>query len=123
MEFEGTDNLERGRCIVGKFIFVFSCMLCGAIFLGLGVYSVRKKTPMNFWSGDEVPSESISDIPAYNRAMSRLWGGYSAVWFISGLVGLWRTEAATVLMCVLGSAGAVVMVLVYKRIERKYRAK
>ncbi len=77
----------------------------------------KKKDP------DEVPSESISDIPAYNRAVSRLWGGYSAVWFISGLIALWSPMAATVLMCVLGAAGAVVLVLIYKRIEKKYRVK
>ena len=98
-----------------KYILLLSCMLCGAIFLGLGAYSVKKKTPMNFWSGVEVPSESISDIPAYNRGVGRLWGGYSAVWFISGLTALWR--------CVLGAVGAVVLVLVYKRIEKKYRVK
>lgn len=108
---------------MGNVILFVSCMICGAIFLGLGVYAAKSKTPMNFWSGAAVPSESITDIPAYNRAMSRLWGGYSAVWFISGLAGLWRPVAATVLMCVLGAAGAVVMVLVYKRIEKKYRVK
>ena len=106
-----------------KYILLLSCMLCGAIFLGLGGYGARRKTPMNFWSGVEVPSESISDIPAYNRAVGRLWGGYSAVWFISGLAALWRPVEATILMCVLGAVGAVVLVLVYKRIEKKYRVK
>lgn len=108
---------------MGNMILFLACMLCGAIFLGMGVYAARRKTPMNFWSGVDVPSESISDIPAYNRAMGKLWGGYSAVYFISGLVGLWRPMAATVLMCVLGSGGAVALVLVYKRIEKKYRVK
>ena len=106
-----------------KVIFFLSCLLCGAIFLGMGVYAAKKKTPMNFWSGVAVPSESISDIPAYNRAMGKLWGGYSVVWFLSGLVGLWQPLAATVLMCILGSGGAVVLALVYKRIEKKYRIK
>ena len=55
--------------------------------------------------------------------MGKLWGGYSVVWFLSGLVGLWQPLAATVLMCILGSGGAVVLVLVYKRIEKKYRIK
>lgn len=76
---------------------------------------------MNFWSGVEVPSESISNIPAYNRAVGKLWGGYSAVWFVSGLIGLWLPMVATVVMCVLGAVGAVAMVLLYKRIEKKYR--
>ncbi len=108
---------------MGKVILFVSCMICGVIFLGIGVYAAKRKTPMNFWSGVAVPSESITDIPAYNRAMSKLWEGYSAVWFISGLAGLWHPVAATVLMCVLGAAGAVVLVLVYKRIEKKYRVK
>lgn len=108
---------------MGNIIFVLTCLLCGAIFLGMGVYARKSKTPMNFWSGVSVPSESISDIPAYNRAMAKLWGGYSAVWFISGLVGWWQPVAATVLMCVLGGGGAVALVLAYKRIEKKYRVK
>ena len=108
---------------MGNVILFVSCILCGVIFLGLGVSATKRKTPMNFWSGAAVPSESISDIPAYNRALGKLWGGYSAVWFISGLVGLWRPLTATVLMCVLGSGGAVALVLIYKRIEKKYRIK
>ncbi len=108
---------------MGKVILFISCMICGAIFLGIGVYAAKRKTPMNFWSGVDIPSESITNIPAYNRAVSRLWGSSSAVWFVSGFAGLWRPEAATVLMCVLGAAGAVVLVLIYKRIEKKYRVK
>lgn len=108
---------------MGKVIFILSCLLCGVIFLAIGFYATKKETPMNFWSGTEVPSESISDIPAYNRAMGKLWGGYSVVWFLSGMIGLWQPLAATLLMCVLGAGGALVLVLVYKRIEKKYRVK
>lgn len=108
-----------------KWILFVVCWISGVIFLGIGIYAHRLRgRPMNFWSGQEVPKESISDLPGYNRAMGWLWGSYSAPYFISGLVALWRPIEATVLMCVICGAGSVALVLIYKRvIEKKYRVK
>ncbi|MCI9552826.1 MAG: hypothetical protein HFE94_04745 [Acutalibacter sp.] len=108
-----------------KWILFIVCLILGAIFLGIGIYARRlRDRPMNFWSGREVPKESVSDLPGYNRAMGWLWGSYGVVYIISGLVALWRPMEATVLMCIIGGAGSVALVLIYKKvIEKKYRIK
>lgn len=107
-----------------RWILFAVCWLCGAIFLGIGLYAVRRKTPMNFWSGETVPSESVSDIPAYNRAMGKLWGGYGVVYWVAGPIGFWHPIAGVVVMCVLSVIGAAALVLIYKKIiEKKYRIK
>ncbi len=110
---------------MGNWILFVVCWLCGAIFLGMGVYAWRlRDRPMNFWSGQQVPRENVSDLSGYNRAMGKLWGAYGTVYFISGLAALWQPVAAVALMCVLGTAGAVALVLVYKKvIEKKYLTK
>ena len=45
---------------------------CALLFVGIGLYSFRLKKPMWFWSGTTVDPESISDIPAYNRANGKM---------------------------------------------------
>lgn len=104
-----------------KWILFVVFWICGAIFLGIGVYAWRlRDRPMNFWSGREVPRESITDLPAYNLAMGRLWGGYGVIYFITGLAAFCQPVAAVVLT----SAGGVALVLIYKKvIEKRYRAK
>ncbi|WP_322173826.1 hypothetical protein [Acutalibacter caecimuris] len=108
-----------------KWILFVVFWICGAIFLGIGIYAWRlRDRPMNFWSGREVPRESITDLPGYNRAMGRLWGGYGVIYFITGLAAFWQPVAAVVLMCLLGTAGAAALVLIYKKvIEKRYRVK
>lgn len=108
-----------------KWILFIVCWICGGIFLGIGVYAWRlRDRPMNFWSGERIPKESVTDLPGYNRAMGWLWGGYGGVYIISGLAALWRPKAAVVLMCVLGAVGAAALILIYKKvIEKKYRVK
>ena len=51
----------------GAILLTVCCLAAGAIFFGIGVYAGRKKGPMNFWAGEQVAPEIVTDIPAYNR--------------------------------------------------------
>ena len=53
----------------GKIVFSFIVWFCSLIFIGIGIYSIKRKTPMHFWAGSKVKREEITDIKAYNRAM------------------------------------------------------
>jgi hypothetical protein len=42
--------------------FAFICLFVGAFFAGIGIYALKTKKPMRFWSGSESISEEITDV-------------------------------------------------------------
>lgn len=92
-----------------------------ALFTGLGVYAWRRHKPMWFWSGSEVKAREITDIPAYNRANGIMWLCFSAVYWLSAVLGWFRIGLAGAVVAVGTLAGIPVLVLVYQRIYHKYK--
>ena len=112
----------------GAILLTVCCLAAGAIFFGIGVYAGRKKGPMNFWAGEQVAPESVTDIPAYNRQNAVRWKWYSLSYFLTGLCALlsiwsrgWNYICLGVL--VLGCCGGMITVIFrYRNIRRKYLA-
>lgn len=93
---------------------------CAALFTGVGVYAGKRTEPMWFWTGTRVPSESVKDIPAYNRRNRTMWLIYSAPFWISGPAYFWFPVFAVVTLLVPCTLGIIWLVWYYKRIERTY---
>ena len=113
---------------IGTIILTAFCFAGGAVFFGVGVYAGRKKGPMNFWAGEQIAPESVTDIPAYNRQNAVMWKWYSLSYFLTGLCALlsiwsrgWNYICLGVL--VLGCCGGMIAVICrYRNIRRKYLA-
>jgi len=101
---------------------VASCWICGICFLALGLFARRYKKPMWFWSGSTVDPASIVDIPAYNRANSRMWILFSLPFWLSGLLSFWAIPVAAVILTVACVGGLPLLIVVYNRILRKYKS-
>jgi len=103
---------------------VWLCILIplAAFFTGLGIYAWKRKKPMWFWSGSTVSEREIADVPAYNRANGIMWLCYSAVFWISAALGIFRTELAGVVLAVGCIGGIPLLIIAYKNIYRKYKA-
>ena len=80
--------------MVGKIIMLACMWVCAGLFLGFGLYARRRKEPMWFWAGEKVPRQAVTDVPAYNRAHSRMFVLYSLPWWLGGLLGLAHPLAA-----------------------------
>lgn len=112
----------------GAILLTVCCLAAGAAFFGIGVYAGRKKGPMNFWTGEQIAPESVTDIPAYNRQNAVMWKWYSLSYFLTGLCALlsiwsrgWNYICLGVL--VLGCCGGMIAVICrYRNIRRKYLA-
>ena len=94
---------------------------CATLFLGIGLYARRMKTPMWFWSGVAVDPDSITDVPAYNKANGRMWMLYSLWYWVSCLVYAVSAVAAMVILMVGSTVGAILLMFAYRRIESKYK--
>lgn len=57
----------------GVLVFAIIACFCGALFIILGLYSIKKKGPIHFWAGTKVKDKEIKDIKAYNRANGIMW--------------------------------------------------
>lgn len=103
-------------------IYLICVCGAGALFTGIGLYAMRRKELMWFWSGTTVLSAEITDIAAYNRANGVMWLAYSLLYWIAGLLGVWSPAVGGIVLGVAGIAGTAALVLVYGRIYRKYAA-
>lgn len=113
---------------IGTIILTAFCFAGGAVFFGIGVYAGRKKDPMNFWAGEQIAPESVTDIPAYNRQNALMWKWYSLSYFLTGLcalLGIWSRGWNYICLgvLVLGCCGGMIAVICrYRNIRRKYLA-
>ena len=118
-----------GDGIFGIIMMLCISFGCGALFFGLGLWAQRSKNPFGFWTGKEVKTEFIPDIPAYNRENAKMWKIYSTPYFLScvfSVVGIWLPGfnwfSVTLLFaaCTLGIGW---LIWQYKKIYRKYSIK
>ena len=107
---------------MANLVFLLIMIPLAAFFTGIGVYAMRRKKPMWFYSGSEVKPWQIRDIPAYNRANGWMWILYSLGFWAAAALSLLNVPAAGVLVAVWCLGGIPVLVLGYNRIYKKYKA-
>ena len=95
----------------------------GSVFLGLGIYASKKEKPMHFYSGIEVKASEIRDVKAYNKENGIMWIMYSLWYYCAAIVGFFNSVLALILMISSCTIGLWILVVHYKRIEKKYRVK
>jgi len=105
-----------------RYLFVMIVVPVALLFTGLGIFAWRWKKPMWFYSGSEVKPWQIRDIPAYNRANGIMWLVFSLVFWVGAGLSLRSVEAAGLVTAVGCLAGIPILVVVYQRIYKKYRA-
>ncbi len=105
-----------------KYLFCMIVVPLAAFFTGIGVYAIKQKKPMWFWSGSEVKPWQIKDVPAYNKANGWMWIVFSLVFWAAALLSLFDTPAAGILLVVGCLVGIPGLVIAYGRIYRRYKA-
>lgn len=93
---------------------------CAGLFYGIGVYAQQKDTPMHFWSGTKVAVDRITDVQAYNRENGIMWKCYSLWYWAAGFAMAWNAITAITLLMAGGTLGIILLILAYRRIEKKY---
>ncbi len=102
---------------------VMLCILVplAAFFTGIGIFAWTRKKPMWFWSGSTVKESEITDVPAYNRANGIMWICFSLIYWVAAVLGIFKTNAAGVVIGVGTLVGIVLLIVAYKKIYNKYR--
>ncbi|MDU1538661.1 MAG: hypothetical protein E6902_03480 [Paeniclostridium sordellii] len=103
-----------------KLIVYTSIMPATFIFICLGIYSLKRKTPMHFWAGSTVSSEEISDVKAYNKANGVMWICYGLSFL---LIPILEEHFGSLTLSILVPFMIVALILNYKIIYNKYKVK
>lgn len=103
-----------------KLIVYTSIMPATFIFICLGIYSLKRKTPMHFWAGSTVSSEEISDVKAYNKANGVMWICYGLSFLLIPIV---EEHFGSLTLAILVPFMIVALILNYKIIYNKYKVK
>ena len=92
-----------------------------ALFTGLGIYAMKRKEPMWFWSGSSVDEKDITDVAAYNRANGIMWLCFSGLFWIAAILGFLKRESAGPFLGAGCLLGVLLLPFVYGKIYKKYR--
>ncbi len=94
---------------------------CALIPLFLAVHAWNAKTPVGFFSNEEPPE--VTDVRAYNHAVSLLWAGYALVFELLGIPFLFSHQNSPVfILPVLSTVFlSIGQILVYLHILSKHR--
>lgn len=106
---------------MGSIIWLIIMIPVSVLFSGIGIYARKRKKPMWFWSGSTVEEYEISDVPAYNRANGIMWLVFSAVFWISTILGALNMKAGGICLIASSLIGVPVLPLIYGKIYNKYK--
>lgn len=92
----------------------------GGLFFVLGMAALAAKKPVQFWTVDQYIQ--VSDVKKYNHAVARLWIVAALIMLLLGIPLLKGQNSPWILITVLGGMFcAISLMVIYTRIEKKYR--
>lgn len=103
--------------------FIVISLFCPIIFIGIGVFSQKKKTPVHFWSNQTVEIDEISDVASYNREVGLMWLILGASLALCSLFHLLlQNIIGPLLYIVTAIIGIIMMSVKYGHIYNKYKS-
>ena len=100
--------------------FSVVCWGCALVFGLIALWAYRRPDPMHFWSGSTIKPETITDIPAYNRANGIMWVIYAVVFIILGILSFYSVIMAAIAMGIVCVPGTGILIYAWMRIHKKY---
>lgn len=94
------------------------------IMLGIGIFQLRSKEPVAFYSGEEGPKkEELTDVNAWNKKHGWMWVSYGIVMIISDVIGCLIGDT---IWCMIPFCGGVmipivIMIWYHHRLEKQYK--
>ena len=91
------------------------------IFLGIGISCRKSREAVGFFTGCKPPV--IENVEQYNKAVSKLWFVSAGIYEVLGLPLLFLEQNSLLFIPIIFAVviGLIVMVVVYLRIEAKYK--
>lgn len=100
------------------------CIFMFLLFSEIGLDFCFSKVPVNFWAGEKISPEEVSDIKKYNRANGIMWIVYGILYLIPAATAFVSVLVSGLIIGVLTFIGCPVLIFIYtKKIRPKYVSK
>ncbi len=99
---------------------------CAAIMFGIGLYQLKSKQPVGFYTGETPPDEKeLTDVGAWNRKHGMMWILYGVCIAVAWVAGLLIGDSLLILIPFFGCLLLPIplMILYHYHLVRKYRQK
>lgn len=108
--------------IMGFVIWV----ICGLLFVGIGIYDYMSKKQVGFWANFDVPE--VEDVIGFNKAVGRLFITYGVVFILIGIPlipNIFYKNVLLVFIPIIGTVFETIWLMVYfvMKIEKDYYPK
>ncbi len=108
--------------IMGFVIWV----ICGLLFVGIGIYDYMSKKQVGFWANFDVPE--VEDVIGFNKAVGRLFIIYGVVFILIGIPlipSIFYKNMLLVFIPIIGTIFETIWLMVYfvMKIEKVYYPK
>ena len=108
--------------IMGFIIWV----ICGLLFVGIGIYDYMSKKQVGFWANFDVPE--VEDVIGFNKAVGRLFITYGVVFILIGIPlipSIFYKNVLLVFIPIIGTVFETIWLMVYfvMKIEKDYYPK
>lgn len=108
--------------IMGFVIWV----ICGLLFVGIGIYDYRSKKQVGFWANFDVPE--VEDVIGFNKAVGKLFITYGVVFILIGIPlipSIFYKNVLLVFIPIIGTVFETIWLMVYfvMKIEKDYYPK
>ena len=108
--------------MIGWLVGFISWVMVGLLFIGIGIKCFKSKEASGFWANAE--TAPIENIPAYNKAMGKLWCAYGSGLVLLGIPILLGNRVWILVSCVGVMLETILTMIIYiLKIEGKYRKK
>ncbi len=96
--------------------------IVAVLFLGIGISGRKSKEAVGFFTFVKPPV--VTDVSKYNHSVSILWIAVAVIFEIIGIPFLFLEQNSPMFIPVIVGAVALIigMIIVYLRIEKKYKA-
>lgn len=101
-------------------------LFVGIAFIALGIFDFKARTaPVGFWANVKTIPVEEEHVPAYNRAVGKMWIVYGILFILFGIPLLAGQNSPWIMIAVIGVfiETIIVMVVYTTVIENRYRKK
>ncbi len=101
-------------------------LICGLLFVGIGIYDYMSKKQVGFWANFDVPE--VEDVIGFNKAVGRLFIIYGVVFILIGIPlipSIFYKNVLLVFIPIIGTVFETIWLMVYfvMKIEKDYYPK
>ena len=101
-------------------------LICGLLFVGIGIYDYKSKKQVGFWANFDVPE--VEDVIGFNKAVGRLFITYGVVFILIGIPlipSIFYKNMLLIFIPIIGTIFETIWLMVYfvMKIEKDYYPK